>query len=222
MKISPQTMAILRNFAGINPAIIVVPGSKIKVRAGSQALFYASAQVEEVFPVRFAIAELPSFISMSGLFDDPDYEFHTDHLVITDENKRKLTFRYANEKAVISVDYEKDVVFPSVDAEFTFSKSNQEALKNALAGLKAPQFAVIGDGKNIRVATYDVGNAHKDQFSIVVGETDKVFGCVHESAYMKLIPQEYRVTLYLERFITKFEGNPTYWMPGHVKSYKGK
>lgn len=222
MKISPQTLAILRNFQGINPWIVVKAGSKLKVRAGSQAMFYAAADVEESFPLDFAIS-IPTLISMSSLFEEPDYQFHLDKLVITDDNGRKVDIRYSEPRVIASVDYTKDIVFPQVDFRFTLTKTNLDAIRSAVSLLKSPQFAVIGDGSTIRLATHDVsfGTNGKDQFSVEVGKTDLRFISIHESSYLKFVLQDYEVQGFLERFMLKLEANPSYWVPGHVKSKKG-
>lgn len=218
MKISQHTLGILRNFAQINPGIIVKAGNKIKVREKSTNLFYGSVTVEETFPVDFAIGDLMRFLSLASLFDSPDYEFRADRVIITDDNGRKLQFRYANEAVITSIPYDKDMVLPDTPVAFEWTKENHESLQKGTAALKAPQIAIIGENGALRVTTWNTKDQSSDQFSVDVGPTDHAFRAVFDAGYIRLIPQLYHVTVSLDRFIAKFEGNPSYWLPGHVDS----
>ena len=70
MKLSKQTVAILKSMAGINSNIHVLPGDELVcVSPGKNIMF--NAHVEEQFPTEFAIWDLTQFLGTHSLFNDP-------------------------------------------------------------------------------------------------------------------------------------------------------
>ena len=61
MKISNETLEILKNFSEINQSIVIKPGKKIKT-INSLKNILAHADVEEDFPMEVAIYDLTEFL----------------------------------------------------------------------------------------------------------------------------------------------------------------
>lgn len=78
MKISQETMNVMRNFATIFPAINVDEPQCLKILAASENII-GCYDTEEVFS-EFAIYDLPQFLGMVSLFDlsKTDFEFIKD------------------------------------------------------------------------------------------------------------------------------------------------
>ena len=74
MKISSETLNILKSYTTINPSIYVEPGSIIKT-ISPQKTIVASAEVDDVFDSNFGIYDLNQFLSVTTLFEDPDFVF---------------------------------------------------------------------------------------------------------------------------------------------------
>ena len=74
MNLSEDTLHFLKNFASINPNIVVESGHTIKTIAESKTVL-AAAQVEEEFPVDFGIYDLNEFLSVLSLVDNPNLKF---------------------------------------------------------------------------------------------------------------------------------------------------
>ena len=61
MKISKQTIDVLRNFSMVNSSILISPGKELKTVSDMKTLL-ARASVVEDFPTEFAIYDLPQFV----------------------------------------------------------------------------------------------------------------------------------------------------------------
>ncbi len=92
MKISSQTLSILKNFSSINGNILVRAGSTLST-ISPQKNILASAVVSENFPTTFAIYDLGQFLGAVSLFEDPDFDF-TDKFVTISSGKRSDLLGY--------------------------------------------------------------------------------------------------------------------------------
>ena len=77
MKLSDNTLNILKNFAGINNSILVKQGTQLRTMSVAKNIL-AEAQIGEEFPRDFAIYDLNQFLNGLGLHQDPDMDFSPD------------------------------------------------------------------------------------------------------------------------------------------------
>ena len=77
MKLSDNTVALLKNFAGINNSILVKQGTKLRTISVAKNIL-AEAEVKEDFPRDFAIYDLNQFLNGLSLHQDPDLDFNAD------------------------------------------------------------------------------------------------------------------------------------------------
>jgi hypothetical protein len=84
MKISQETIAVLKNFSTINSNLLVKPGSTISTISPTKNIL-AEASVSETFDVEFGIWDLSKFLATISLFKDPEFEFSEDHVEISSE-----------------------------------------------------------------------------------------------------------------------------------------
>ena len=73
MRLSEQTVSLLKNFSGINQNIQFKAGNKIST-ISAQKNILASAEIPESFPSDFAIYDLNKMLGVMSLFQDPDLE----------------------------------------------------------------------------------------------------------------------------------------------------
>ena len=91
MKLSKETIEVLKNFSGINQSIVVNKGNKLKT-VNSLKNILAHAQVEEDFPKEFAIYDLTEFQVLISTMEDPDLSFN-DNDVTVSSGSRKVKYR---------------------------------------------------------------------------------------------------------------------------------
>jgi hypothetical protein len=114
MKLSAETLTVLRNFASINQSILLKPG-KTLATISPQKTVMAKATVEDEFPVQAGIYDLSKFLSVHSLYEDPDLQFSENFLAFV-EGKSRAKYVYADPSMIITPP-EKDVKLPSIDVE---------------------------------------------------------------------------------------------------------
>jgi hypothetical protein len=209
MKINNKTLNILKNFATINPSIIVKPGNILKTISSSKTIL-ARAEVPDTFEYPFAIYNLSQFIGCISMFTDPDLDFDESSVTISD-GKNKIVYHYAD-SSIILAPPDKDINIPSVDAEFKISATDIPSVAKALSILELTEIAFVGDGDNILIQAIDSKNPSSNQYSVKVGATDKVFKAIFKPDNLKMVPDDYVVTL-SSKGLSKFVGTEaTYYV----------
>jgi len=209
MKIDTYTINVLKNFAKINPSIIIQEGNTLKTISPSKTIM-AKAKVTTEFGNRFAIYNLDRFISTLSLFNDPELTFAEKYVDIADSDK-KTHYTYADENTITKVP-EKEINLPSVDVSFRLTDANLKDVQRALGVLGLPEIVVAGDGTNVCLQAADSKNPSGDVYSINIGNTDKTFKAIFKSENIKIIAGEYDVTI-SSRGISHFKGTEAeYWI----------
>jgi hypothetical protein len=212
MKLSEKTLAILKNFSSINQSILIKKGNKLRSISVMKNIL-AEAEVEETFPKDFAIYDLNQFLNGLGLHQDPDLDFENNSHVIIREGKRRVKYFFADPEVIVSPP-EKEIVLPSQDVCFQLEHSQLDNLKKAAAVYQLPDLSVIGEAGVIRLVVRDKKNDTSNEYSIVVGETDKDFTFNFKVENLKIIPGSYDVVV-SEKLLSKFTNeryNLSYWI----------
>lgn len=173
MKLSDNTLTLLKNFAGINQSILVKQGNKLRTISIAKNIL-AEAEITEEFPRNFAIYDLNQFLNGLSLHQDPDLDFTEDSYITIREGKRRVKYFYADPNVIISPP-EKEIKLPSEDVCFQLETGSLEKLVKAAAVYQLPDISAIGDAGVIRLVVRDKKNDTSNEYSIVVGETDEQF-----------------------------------------------
>jgi len=194
MKLSENTINILKNFATINPSLLVHPGNVLTTMSPAKSI-YAMANVEETFTNQFAIYEMSKFLGVTSLFKEPELNFGEKQVKIV-SGRQTVNYTYADPSMIVAPDPNKNIVFPEADVEFSISQEELQRVVRATAVLQLPDIAVIGDSQKITITATDSRNPTTDVFGIEVGETDKSFSMYFEvSDVIKLISSDYNVKI---------------------------
>lgn len=204
MKIELNTVNVLKNFAKINPSILIQEGNTLKTMSVNKTIL-AKVKIGTKFDKRFAIYNLDRFISTLSLFNDPDLKFEDKFVTITDSNK-KIKYTYADENTIKAAP-DKEITLPSVDVTCEITAENLKDIEKAAGVLGLPEILIIGniDGK-IYLQAADVKNPSGDVYSIELGSTDKEFTAVFKIENIKVIPGNYTVEL-CSRGISRFKSD---------------
>lgn len=209
MKISTNTVNILKNFAKINPSILIQEGNTLKTMSPSKTIM-AKAVVDTEFPKRFAIYNLDRFISTASLFNDPNFNFG-EKTVSIKEGDTGVEYVYSDETTITKAP-DKEINLPSVDVSFHLTQDNLKEVEKAAGVLGLPEILVVGDGTNVFLQAADNKNPSGDVYSVKIGDTTKVFKAIFKSENIKIIPGDYDVTI-SSRGISNFKGKEAeYWI----------
>jgi hypothetical protein len=213
MKLSDNTLTLLKNFAGINQSILVKQGNKLRTISIAKNIL-AEAEITEEFPREFAIYDLNQFLNGLSLHQDPDLDFTENSYITIREGKRRVKYFYADPNVIISPP-EKEIKLPSEDVCFQLETGALEKLVKAAAVYQLPDISAIGDAGVIRLVVRDKKNDTSNEYSIVVGETDEQFTFNFKVENIsKIVSGAYNVVVsrkLLSQF-TNTKHNLSYWI----------
>lgn len=215
MKLSSETMGILKNFSTINQSILFKEGNVIRT-ISPQKTVMARAEVEDEFPMDAGIYNLPRFLSVCGMHESPDLDFNSNHVLIT-ENRSKTKYTYADASMIITPP-EKEIKLPSVDISVNLSANDLSKVQKAANVLQLPEIAFVGEEGICYLKAIDSSNPSADSFGVELGETDDAFKLIIKNENLQIMPIDYKVEI-SSKGISKFDGGKvTYYIAIESKS----
>jgi len=199
MKLSSQTINVLKNFSTINQNLVIKEGSDITTMSAMKNIV-AKAKVDEAFTKEFAIYDLNEFLSALSLFGTPDLDFQDDFVVITEEGSSKSLKYWYSDPSVVTTPT-KDITMPSNEVKFNFSSDTLAEITRAASVIGAPDM-VLENGK---LKVTDKKNTTANDFAldldVPASEVDYKFWFKVEN--LKLLPGSYGVEV-SSKNISKF------------------
>jgi hypothetical protein len=191
MKISKETLNLLKNFSSINTNLTIKTGNKVTTISPHKNIL-AEAVIQEEFPVEFGVYDLTEFLGSLSLFDSPDLAFN-DRYVLIKEAKNSVKFYAANASILTPVPQIKQ--FPAVDVEFELTSVMISHIQKVSGVLHSPDLSIIGEDGAIKLHVGDKGNPTGNTFEAVVGDTDKTFNAKLKIENLRLMNSDYVVTI---------------------------
>lgn len=201
MKLSEQTVTVLKNFSTINPSILFREGNEVTTMS-PQKTIVARYKSAESFERDFGIYEVNRFLGTLSLFEDPELNLDSNFMTVKTENASSNYF-YAAPEMIVSPEAQ---VFERLDGAVkakevltvNLSDKDLKQVMNGASVLQLPDITVeVEEGKILLVAR-DVKNKGSNTFKQVVGTTDKEFDnlqVIFRAENMKLLPTNYTVTI---------------------------
>ena len=193
MKLSDSTLAVLKNFAGINNSILVKKGNQLRTISVAKNIL-AEAEIPEDFPRDVAIYDLNQFLNGLSLHQDPNLDFTEDSHITIKEGKRRVKYFYADPQVIIAPP-DKEINLPTQEICFQLETTSLEKLIKAAAVYQLPDLSVIGRNGEIHMVVRDKKNDTSNEYSIYVGETDSAFELNFKMENIKIIPGPYDVVI---------------------------
>jgi len=210
MKLTTETISVLKNFSTINQNLMVKSGSNICTMSAMKNII-AKATVNESFPKDFAIYDLNEFLSALSLFGKPDLEFNDKFLTITEEGTSKSLKYWFSDPSVVTTP-SKEISMPSTELTFNLSSDILNEITKAAAVIGAPDMALTG-GKLV-VTDKKNKDANAYETSLDVGDVDADYKFWFKVENLKLIPGSYDVKVSSKK-ISHFTNNKMgvqYWI----------
>lgn len=192
MRLSSETVALLKNFSSINQSILIRQGKQLRTMSVMKNILVESAIPEE-FSRDVAIYDLNQFLNCLSLIEDADVLLEENAIVITD-GTNSIEYRYSD-PSVIKAPPEKQLVLPSEDVCVVLTEEQLATVKKAAAVLQIPDVSLVGDGERIYLTVRDKKNSGSNSYRIVVGETSAVFQFNLKVENLKLLGGDYDVTI---------------------------
>lgn len=195
MQLSDETLGVLKNFASINPNLVVRPGSTIKTISEAKNIV-GEATISEAFPSEFGVYDLNEFLSVMGLVDDPNLDFSDQGSVIVSEGRSKIRYRFSEIDILTAPS--KDVNMPIADVELTIDSDTLSKVKRAANVMGHTDIALTGEAGKIDISVVDTRDTSANTFSITLDENNECkanFKFIMNIANIKILPGNYEVAI---------------------------
>lgn len=202
MKLSEQTIEILKNYATLNQSLQFRKGSELTTITPTSTVF-AKSRVVESFPFDFAIYDLNKLLSKLSLYRDCELEFEPDRIVLKSADGRRTDYiKYSSPKIMV-VPPDKKIALDDPEHEFELSNEDLTWQRKSAGISNSPYIIFRGDGKKIYIQSNDVTNDSSDMSSTEIAKTNKSFVYVIKLENWKMLDGSYRVKLRPK--LSKFE-----------------
>ena len=197
MKLSNDTLSVLKNFGNINQGIYFKKGKVLKtVSSGKNIL--AEVTIAEEIPANFGVYNLNEFLSVVSLHKDaPTFEF-TDKcaVIVGNKGRSKTNYRFC-EPTMLTVPPEKQLQMPDPEISFEMTAEDFDWIMRSASVLGSPQIAIESDGTKVNIVTLDTSNdaAHTDALEICDGTGNKYKMIFKTENITKILPGAYTVKI---------------------------
>ena len=210
MKLSENTVNILKNFSTINQNILVKEGSQLRTMSTMKNIL-GEAGITETFPRDFGIYDLNEFLGVLSLVKDAEVNFDDSHLTVRG-GKTQIKYFYSD-PSILTTPPE---TFNAPDCDVTFNIS-QTILANVLKASAVMQLpdVVITPGK---ITATDLKNVTSNNFIEEVDATGD-FDFRFKADNLKMIPGDYTVQASTSAGVSNWKGTEaSYWIAMEAQS----
>ena len=207
MKLSNETVTVLKNFSTINQNLVIKSGNSISTMSAMKNIV-AKAKVSETFPRDFAIYDLNEFLAALSLFDKPDLDFKEDFVVITEDGSTSkatglpmamshtLKYWYSDPSVVTTPN--KEVTMPSCEVSFSLSENILSDIQKAAAVIGVPDMVLTNGrigGADLKVTDKknDTANDYSISFDTNSDNQDANYSFWFKVENLRLLPATYDV-----------------------------
>jgi len=194
MKLSKKTLEVLKNFSQINNSMLFREGNEQRTVSHSGNIF-ATATIEESFPMEAGIYDLSEFLNTLTLFDDPEINFGTKQFTITDATT-SCRYSYAPKNVIVFTD--KRPKFNGSNVEFSLKGDVLAKIQRASSVMDLADLVVSRKGSDLILVASDTQSDSTNTYDIQVGEhaneVDEI-NFVFKSENLKVLPGDYEVSI---------------------------
>jgi len=213
VKISKETLSVLKNFSQLNSNILVRPGNVISTVTPAKNVM-AEATIGENFEVEFGIWDLNKFLGTVSLFDSPSFDFSEKSVRISRNNGSAVTYYYSEPSLLTVVN--KKVQMPETVISFEFTESMFSDLQRAASVLQLPDMSIRSEGGEIVAVALDKKDPTSNNYTVVLDDyrSDASFNFNFKIDNMKMLAGDYQVDI-CESVVSSFTNKNVdvkYWI----------
>jgi hypothetical protein len=207
MQLTDNTMAVLKNFASIQPNVVLHEGNVIKTIAEAKNVM-AVATLDQTFDKSLGIYNLDEFLNVLGLVDSPDLAFGDDFVTVKGNGRSQVKYFYSDPSILTSP--AKDIPMPEAEVKFELDEATLSKVRRAASALGHEKMTITALDGGIKLTVVDNTDNTSNAFDIVVPGTcdSEDFTFVMNISNLKLIAGSYDVEV-SSRLISKFTNNTT-------------
>jgi hypothetical protein len=169
MELTDNTLQVLKNYATINPNIVITEGSTLKTISVARNVL-STAELSEAFPQSFGIYDLPEFLNVLSLVDSPRLKFEKDYVVVGDSTGRSSVKYFFSDPEMLTSPG-KNITMPDAEVNFVLDTDTLGKVKRAAAALGHEEISITPVTGAVRLSVIDSKDATSNAFSIDVEGT---------------------------------------------------
>lgn len=198
MKLSENTLSVLKNFSSINSGIVLQKGNLQKTISPEKSIL-VEAEVEDVLPEQFGIYDLNQFLGNISTLNNPDLTF-TDNAVLMNDGDIKFNYYSCSTNLIVSPP-DKELKLKQVDVSFSLTNAILTKLLRLASMNNLTHLSVVGKNGEIRLQTHEKANDTSNYASFKLNDyTGEDFTASFKVENIKLIPGDYDVEIQLGAF----------------------
>jgi len=214
MKLSNETIDVLKNFSTINQNILVKEGTQLRTMSTMKNIL-AEASVTEVFPRDFGIYDLNEFLGVLTLVKDAELKFDNDSYLTVNGGRTKIKYFYSDPSILATPPETFNA--PECDISFEVSKEILSNVLKSAAVIQLPDVVFHSTGTNTYMTVTDLKNTTSNEFTkeLEGAENQGEFKFHYKVDNLKMIPGEYDVSVSTEALVSNWKNSHkdiSYWI----------
>jgi hypothetical protein len=197
MKLSNETLSVLKNFASINQGILFKPGKTIRTISTHKNIL-AEAVVNEEIPKEFGVYDLNNFLSVLSLHkEEPTIDFDESNVVISGlQGRSKIKYRFCAPNMIVTAP-DKNLELSNPEIKFDLSAEDFDWILRAANVLSSPHIAVESNGSKVFVTAFDSQNdsAHTESLEVAKSTNGDKYKMLFKTENLKMLGGAYAVTI---------------------------
>jgi hypothetical protein len=217
MKLSENTLTVLKNFASINSGVVLNPGKTQKTISPEKSIL-VEATLEDNIPTEFGIYDLNQFLGIFTFLKNPEITFN-DNMVVLDDGELKFTFRGCSTNLIIKPP-EKQLVLKDITTKFSLANATSQKLIKIATLSSLPNLSVVGKDGDLLLKIHEKANDTSNDGIMKIGDyAGKDFIATFKTENLKLLPDDYNVEIQAGAFakFVNVNNNLTYFIALETK-----
>lgn len=217
MKLSENTLAVLKNFASINSGVVLKAGQVQKTISPEKSIL-VEATLEDNLNTDFGIYDLNQFLGNVTTLKNPELTFTKDSVTL-DDGDFALNYLACSPSLIISPP-DKELALKSVDCKFALTNATLQKLLKIATMNSLPNLTVVGKDGELRLKIHEKANDTSNHGSVKIGDyAGENFTATFKTENLKLLPDDYNVELQKGAFakFVNVAGNLKYFIALETK-----
>lgn len=198
MKLSENTLSVLKNFSAINSGLVLQKGNVQKTISPEKSIL-VEVNLEDAIPEQFGIYDLNQFLGNVSTLGNPDLEFKENSVLMNDGD---IAFNYysCSPNLIVSPP-DKELKLKQTDVSFTLTNAILTKLLRLAAMNNLTHLSVVGKNGEIRLQTHEKANDTSNSASFKLNDYNgDDFIASFKVENIKLVPGDYDVEIQLGAF----------------------
>ena len=198
MKISENTLSVLKNFSAINSGLVLQAGNVQKTISPEKSIL-VEVELEDAIPSQFGIYDLNQFLGNVTTLGNPDLTFD-DKAVMMNDGEIAFSYYSCSPNLIVSPP-DKELKLKQVDVSFTLTNAILSKLLKLAAMKNLPHLSVIVKNGEIRLTAHEKANDTSNHASFKLNDYSGAdFTASFKVENIKLISGDYDVEIQLGAF----------------------